>query len=103
MRENFELREIEKKKELQEEKNRILEEISHLQELKNTLKIAEFNSKEKYEKEQLLFIQKQTEMKNELDSLRNEYNQKTIDLDYQKKILNEEKNFFEKYKDEAIK
>lgn len=103
IRQDFEFRELEKKKELQEEKNKISLEFGRLQELQNTLKVLEFNAKEKYEREKMDFMQKQTEMKSELDSLKNDFNQKMTDLEYQKRILNEEKNFFEKYKDEAIK
>lgn len=103
MRQDFELREIERRKENQEEKNRIEREVLRLQELQNSLKILEFNAKEKYEREKLEMIQKQSDMKHDVDSLKNDYHQKITDLEYQRKILVEEKNFFEKYKEEAIK
>lgn len=103
MRQDFELREIEKKKENHEEKSRIEREVMRLQELQNSLKILEFNAKEKYEREKLEIMQKHNDMKQDLDGLKNDYHQKNIDLEYQRKMLVEEKNFFDKYKEEAIK
>lgn len=102
-RRDNELREIEKKRELQEDRNRIEKEILRLQELQNSLKILEFNAKEKYEREKLEIMQKQSEMKIELDSLKSDFHQKLNDLEYNKKIFEEEKKFFEKFKDEALK
>jgi hypothetical protein len=103
MRQDFEMRELEKRREAQEERSRIEKEILRLQELQNNLKILEYNAKEKYEREKLELTQKSNDMKNETDTLKSEYNQKLSELEYQKKIYLEEKNYFEKFKDEAIK
>ena len=51
MRQDLEYRELEKRKENQEEKNRIEKEIQKLLELQNSLKTLEYNAKEKYERE----------------------------------------------------
>ena len=42
-------------------------------------------------------------MKMEMDNIQNEYNTKKTELDYQYKKLNEEKQFFEKFKEDAFK
>jgi hypothetical protein len=103
MRQEFEMRELEKRRENQEEKNRVEKEILRLQDLQNSLKVLEYNAKEKYEREKLELAQKHNDMKNETDSLKSEYNQKLSEIEYQKKNLFEEKNYFEKFKDEALK
>jgi hypothetical protein len=103
MRSDFEMRELEKKKDTQEEKSRIEKEIIRMQELQNSLKVLEYNAKEKYERDRLEIIQKQNEMKNETDSLKSEYNNKLNEMEYQKKLFVEEKTYFEKYREEANK
>ena len=103
MRKDFELRELEKRKENQEEKIRIEREILRLQDLQNSLKMLEFNSKEKYEREKMELTQRQAEMKIEVDSIKSEYQQRFNEVDYQQKILTEEKKFFEKSKEETHK
>ncbi len=103
MRKDLDLRELEKRKENQEERTRIEKEIIRLQELQNSVKVLEFNAKEKYERERLDYIQKQADMKTEIESLRSDFNQKLNDLEYSKKIFDEEKKFFEKFKEEALK
>ena len=55
------------------------------------------------EYENLEIIQKQSEMKNETDALKSDYNNKLNELEYQKKLFTEEKNYFEKYREEANK
>lgn len=103
MRQDSELRDLEKRRDSQEEKVRLDKEISRLQELQNSLKVLEYNAKEKYERERLEINQKHNDMKSEMDTIKNDYHQKLNEVDYQKKIFVEEKNFFDKYKDEALK
>jgi len=63
----------------------------------------EYSSKEKFEREKLELEHKLQQLKMDTDSLKNEYYQKLGDVEYQKKMINEEKLFFERYKDEAMK
>jgi len=37
------------------------------------------------------------------DTIKNEYSQKLSDVDYQRKMLNEEKSYFEKLKEETLR
>ena len=103
MKKDIDLKEFEKKRENQDEKSKIDKEVARLHDLQNTLKVLEYNAKEKFEREKLELEQKVHFLKMETDTLKNEYFQKISDNDYQRKMLNEEKNFFEKYKDEAVK
>ena len=99
----MELKEFERKKDFQEERLKIEKESKRLFDLQNTLKVLEYNSKEKFDKDKLELEHKVQQLKMETDELKNEYFQKLNDVEYQKKMLLEEKSFFEKYKDEAIK
>jgi len=95
IRSELETRESEKKKEFLQERAKLDIESKRLYELQNTLKILEYNSKEKFDKDKLELEHKVQELKMETDSLKSEYHQKLSDVEYQ--------SFFEKYKEEAIK
>lgn len=99
----LEVRETQRKREMQNEKMKIEKEIIRLQQLQSTLKSLEYQSKEKYDKDSLILSYKENEMKMEMDNIQNEYNTKKTELDYQYKKLNEEKQFFEKFKEDAFK
>ena len=53
---------------------------SKLQELHNSLKTIEFNSKEKYEREKYEMVHKQNELKKEHDEIKREFNQRLSEL-----------------------
>jgi hypothetical protein len=103
LRQEFELRHLEKKRENQEERVRLEKEILRLQELQNSLKNMEFHSKEKYEREKLELSHKQSEWKIEIETIKNNYYQKLSDLEYKERMMTEDKSYFEKYKDEVYK
>jgi hypothetical protein len=103
LKKTMEMRESEKKREFQEERTKIEKESERLHDLQNTLKVLEYNAKEKFDREKLELEHKLQQLKMETDSLKNEYHQKIGDAEYQRKMLIEERSFFEKYKDEAMK
>lgn len=102
-KQEMELKETQRKKEIQNEKMKIEKEIIRLQQLQNTLKSLEYQSKEKHDKDSLALSYKENEMKMEIDNLMNSYNTKKSELDYNIKMFEQEKKFFEKFKEDAFK
>ena len=88
---------------MKEERQRLDKEISRLTELQSSLKEMEYNAKEKYERERLELVRSNNERMSEMDSLKMDYRNKLTELDYEKRILQDEKSFFEKFKDESLK
>ena len=102
-KQEMELKETQRKKEIQNEKMKIEKEIIRLQQLQNTLKSLEYQSKEKHDKDSMALSYKENEMKMEIDNLMNNYNTKKSELDYNIKMFEQEKKFFEKFKEDAFK
>ena len=94
---------LERKREIQEERNRMDKENLRLQELQSAIKSLEFQSIQKYESEKLSLSNKEMEFKHEIDNIKNEFKHKLSELEHQKKIFYDEKIFFEKYKDEIMR
>lgn len=94
---------LEKKKEIQEERLRLDKENLRLQELQSAIKSLEFQSIQKYESEKLALQNKQSELKYEIENIKNEFKHKLSELEHSKKVFVEEKSYFEKYKDETLK
>lgn len=94
---------MERKREIQEERSRLDRENTRLIDLQSTLKSLEYQFSQKYEIEKLSLAQKESELKIEIENIKSDLKQKIIDLEHQKKLFNEEKIFFEKYKEETLK
>lgn len=103
MRKDLELNDMQKRTELREERQRIDKEIARLTEMQASLKEMEYNAKERFEKERLELLKKMNDAQTELDNYKSQYKSKINELEYQKRMLTDEKEFFEKYKEEAIK
>ena len=102
-RKDLELADYEKRNELKEERQRLDKEIHRLTEIQNSLKELEYNAKEKYEKEKLDLVRKSNEKNSELEMYKSEYKNKLTEIEYERRMIQDEKMFFEKYKDEANK
>lgn len=103
MRKDLELNDMQKRTELREERQRIDKELGRLTEMQASLKDMEYNAKERFEKERLELLKKMNDAQTELDNYKSQYKSKINELEYQKRMLCDEKEFFEKYKEEAIK
>ena len=93
----------EKKKVNAEETSRIKKEIARLEQMQDKFKLEQYESKEKFEREKIDLVSKHDEMKLELETLKANYQSKLNEVEYQKKILEEEKKYFDKYKEESLK
>lgn len=86
-----------------EERIKVDKEIIRLNEIQETLKEMEFNAKEKNEKERLELMRKINNTEAELEKYKSEYKSKNNELEYEKRKFYDEKEFFEKFKNEELK
>ena len=63
----------------------------------------EYNAKEKYEKEKLEMTRKINDAQSELDKYKSEYRSKLNELEYEKRMLSDRKEYLEKYEEKAIR
>lgn len=103
MRKDVEINEIQKRNELREERQRVDKEVQRLSDLQSTLKEMEYNAKEKYEKEKLELTRKTNDAQSELDKYKSEYRSKLNELEYEKRMLSDRKEYLEKYEEKAIR
>lgn len=102
-KEAFEEDQLEKKKINAEEVVRIKGEVSRLEQLQSKIRSEEYAIKEKYEKEKIDLNRKYDEMKIELETMKSNYISKVNEVEYQRKMFEEEKKYFDKYKDDTLK
>ena len=102
-KEAFEKEQTERMKYNNEESSRIKAELIKLEDLKQKMKVNEFEEKEKFEKEKIDNQKINNELELELNNLKSQFQSEQNEIDYQKKLLNEDKKNFESYKNDTIK